>query len=1221
MEEGCMKKSTTCVKTFALMLAFLVGLSFCISGFTALAEEDTATDEESQEQIIALQADESGEDVAAAVSDEDDNETGEEDMEAEAEVSAAIDSVVPANDGADNQADVDVPVAIDDDSDDEADATPESVASLVVDGVWNVTSDTTVSNVDGLDRIVVNGDVTLKLDNLNLTSNTGPAIAIESGSVVIELVGDNDVAGAPGYAGIYVAPDAQLTIDGEGSLNAVGGKNGSVTTNDLLYGRSYEGSKTIKFCAGAGIGGNGMALISYGKTVVRTPEFGTVIINGGNVSAAGGNTSYSDNGAGAGIGSGGATSTENDSGDWEYEGSIQINGGTLYATGGDDTSWEISGGAGIGAGGDGYNYYSIPNEIEIEITGGTITAQGGTLASGIGAGNTIDSGPITISGGNVVAYGGSDGTVYGGAGIGSGDEGCYKTITITGTAYVEAYGAGDGAGIGGGYDGNNHVEEEDFTPSILIGGSATVKAYGSFCKTGGAGIGSGACRYYESPYGMIHITDNARVEAYGAGGAAGIGSGSGTNYNYPTKYVSFSQDKIIVDGSATVYAYGGSIDGTTGGAGIGCGSFNAPGCWFDSITIADNATVRAYAGSNAQAIGVGSGFDSDTDSVVKGVVFDGTEIDVWMFNPDTETGAFYGQTEDGTGVTGAVTTKHGANLVWYTTSGDAIPADGTAYVSDDAYADQYTWTADGQTVSIDFLGVYADRTDEAPAKLGNWATLNVKEPEAQLTVSPVSITSYVGGLSASGNHMPTLRFKVDAAEGVDALNLVYTLYTEYKEPTTEDCGHEAGLASTTVSVAKASDGDGSYYLFPELDAGMGTVLGVGQEDLDHDDLSTENGTTVQRSSYFKLVDTTTDAVNSTSDLHAGVYQILKRDESAAHWYDWYLTATDPATGTTYLVDVEADGSQSVTVRYISNEDEMYAYTDDGVDETKNESVMLNLVADTDDDVDTTTGAVAVARKGVAFLTNGDENLGVFGFSEAEDEYVTEDNTAIALLFDDVITGENGMDLGTADLAEYLEASYDDVTLSDWNAQHKYLDLVNVADGNAWVTATGAVGVYWPYPEGMTYEDAKNATFRLFHYAGLDREYMEGVDVTQDAELEEIEVTPTEKGLYFETASFSPYTLLWKTADGTTEEPTTPTIPRTPTAETPAATTADPKSDADTAASAIPVGDKTAAASKTDSKALADTGDASVAVSAIGALGGIGAVLAAAGFRMNRKTRR
>ena len=109
----------------------------------------------------------------------------------------------------------------------------------------------------------------------------------------------------------------------------------------------------------------------------------------------------------------------------------------------------------------------------ITITGGTVNATGGAWGAGIGGGYGADSAHITIPGGTVTAEGGENG-----AGIGGGYGGVGDHITIGGGA-VTAEGGENGAGIGGGYSGvGDHI--------TITGGKVTAEG-----GISGAGIGGG----------------------------------------------------------------------------------------------------------------------------------------------------------------------------------------------------------------------------------------------------------------------------------------------------------------------------------------------------------------------------------------------------------------------------------------------------------------------------------------------------------------------------------------------------------------------------------------------------------------------------------------------------------------------------------------------------------------------------------------------------------
>ena len=185
----------------------------------------------------------------------------------------------------------------------------------------------------------------------------------------------------------------------------------------------------------------------------------------------------------------------------------------------------------------------------IIISGGTVTAEGGNYGAGIGSGGgSYDGGDhITITGGTVNATGGDNG-----AGIGGGYGDDSDHITITGGT-VNATGGDNGAGIGGGYGGvGDH---------ITIGGGAVTAEGGE----NGAGIGGG----YSGVGDHITIT-GGKVTAEGGISGAGIGGGYwGRGRN------------ITVSGAAQVTAIAGKPDGNGVGAGatIGGGGISE---WFEN---------------------------------------------------------------------------------------------------------------------------------------------------------------------------------------------------------------------------------------------------------------------------------------------------------------------------------------------------------------------------------------------------------------------------------------------------------------------------------------------------------------------------------------------------------------------------------------------------------------------------------------------------------------
>ena len=218
--------------------------------------------------------------------------------------------------------------------------------------------------------------------------------------------------------------------------------------------------------------------------------------NNGKLEAVGGHD-------GAGIG-GGQHSSASD---------ITITGGTITARGGSTGS-----AAGIGGGswGSGNN---------ITISGGDVTAIGSIYASGIGG--ELNGSNITISNGKVTAIGGDQG----GAGIGGGFWASGSDITISG-GEVEATGGGLAAGIGGGNGGNG-------TDIEISGGKVTAKGGMS-----GAGIGGG-CRGTGSD---ITISGDAQVKSQGGTSNKNTGAGAGIG-NGGTRDKNEAGEKVPVDGA------------------------------------------------------------------------------------------------------------------------------------------------------------------------------------------------------------------------------------------------------------------------------------------------------------------------------------------------------------------------------------------------------------------------------------------------------------------------------------------------------------------------------------------------------------------------------------------------------------------------------------------------------------------------------------------------
>ena len=303
-------------------------------------------------------------------------------------------------------------------------------------------------------------------------------------------------------------------------------------------------------------------------------------------------------------------------------GDITINGGSVTAQGGEWAAG-IGGGSGVST-----NLNDTKENGTITINGGTVNATGGDQGAGIGCGdqNRVAGGNIVITGGNVTAQGGENA-----AGIGGGNLDTYtpgRSITISGGT-VEATGGDKAAGIGSGYS-INGVDRS--IGAIKINGSANVTAQGG---AGAAGIGSS---YEGKITGAIQISGNVKVEAKGGDSAsgilcagAGIGSGGDGGKVGNITILGGTVEATGGDGSMSNYNFG--------GAGIGSG-----GGFFSESTskniVINAGTITATGGTGADGIGSGAGSDSgdfSTDRKVNGETVPGKAVIRTNSITDTDT--------------------------------------------------------------------------------------------------------------------------------------------------------------------------------------------------------------------------------------------------------------------------------------------------------------------------------------------------------------------------------------------------------------------------------------------------------------------------------------------------------------------------------------------------------------------------------------------------------
>ena len=162
--------------------------------------------------------------------------------------------------------------------------------------------------------------------------------------------------------------------------------------------------------------------------------------------------------------------------------------------------------------------------------------------------------------------------------------------------------------------------------------------------------------------------------------------------------------------------------------------------------------------------------------------------------------------------------------------------------------------------------------------------------------------------------------------------------------------------------------------------------------------------------------------------------------------------------------------------------------------------------------------------GTKFYKNGNTSLPV------------NSNAKIGLLYDDLLSNVLGNDTQMSKLHEksLKAAGVSDVldTEHTIRREFKYLDLVDMNDGNVWVgTADETVTVYMPYTDDMTKDDSIVVTY----FDGLTRDYT--INMAQadlDAEIDKsqahrMEVTKTDTGILFNVPSkeFGPFEILYQ----------------------------------------------------------------------------------------------
>lgn len=269
-------------------------------------------------------------------------------------------------------------------------------------------------------------------NNITITGGTVTATGGEGAAGIGGGKGSNKNGGNGDSITISGENTTVTATGGAGGAGIGGGKgDGGYRSGQGFYITVEEGAhvEATGGAGGAGIGGGdgskGGVDSGLGTQITITGEGTTVKATGGKDGA----------GIGGGIGGGGQN--------------ITVTGGIITANG-------SAGGAGIGSGdATAADQTNLPRAAVIQISGGTVTANGGAEGgAGIGGGKgtaaSVRNGGngVTITDGTVTATGGK-----GAAGIGSGADSGWKLgsfVDITGGTVTATGGAGEAAGIGNG---------------------------------------------------------------------------------------------------------------------------------------------------------------------------------------------------------------------------------------------------------------------------------------------------------------------------------------------------------------------------------------------------------------------------------------------------------------------------------------------------------------------------------------------------------------------------------------------------------------------------------------------------------------------------------------------------------------------------------------------------------------------------------------------------
>ena len=411
------------------------------------------------------------------------------------------------------------------------------------------------------------------------------------------------------------------------------------------------------------------------------------------------------------------------------------------------------------------------------------------------------------------------------------------------------------------------------------------------------------------------------------------------------------------------------------------------------------------------------------------------------------------------------------------------------------------------------------------------------EEVGPVTITPVDMTLYIGGSSdywedVDGTHLP------DADSGIPAPHF----YVESSEIPAE---HLAGI---TFHGTGADGTEKSWKLAPY--GGEGGQQAIGEDGRKVWDIVSADPATAADASCLYFADEACTIPASTDNIAGNHF---------THLYAAISTSDASGAGNTGLY-AEVNGQKyalrygvgTLTVRSVTNDATGgEPYTFDAVHSahsTVEAAAGDTAAAETATDGGSNAGVVAPA--GTKYTVNGHENWAMVGDEQP------------SILFDDVLSsyeldGGAESEVGQTMLEKAVIDNADALGLdnpNDRQYESKYFDLVDAGDGNVWVKADRQLVIYWPYPDGITYETAGSYDFDVFHFTGLHREYTTNGEVqamvnqaaaninnekgeaasNKTLSLQVEEVVLTEHGIQLivdqDRYGFSPFVLSWAKKD-------------------------------------------------------------------------------------------